>query len=214
MFFPLRMSYTSNANRLKQDCHRNNSIMHQETTSPQQPAGNVHQPAEEPAPSPASDRPIKTWEFASPGLTPARRYGTAVMLFVLGLFVIGVVFYEGRSAIASAALGLLLIAGFIGYLRMIAPAPFTLRITPEGLIRQEKSGDPLVISWGRIARVKEEQFPNGKIIGVMVYARSQHSVYRALVLYRDDLPQFDAFRAALKEATLPETPWQLETVHE
>jgi|SRR5579859_1849027 len=153
-------------------------------------------------------------EFASPGLTPGRRYGTAIMLFVLGLFVVGVVWYDGRSLIFSAILGFFLIGGFIWYLRLIAPAPFTLRLTPEGLARQEKSGEPLVIAWDCIARVKEEQFPNGKIIGVMVYARSTHSVYRALVLYRDDLPPFDEFRQALKETVLPGTPWQIETVHE
>jgi hypothetical protein len=136
------------------------------------------------------------------------------MLFVLGLFVVGVVFYEGGSLIVSAVLGFLLIAGFIWYLRLIAPAPFILRLTADGLTRQEKASEPLVIPWDKIVRVKEEQFANGKIIGVMVYARSKHSVYRALVLYRDDLPQFDEFRKALKASTLPETPWRLETVHE
>lgn len=156
-----------------------------------------------------------TIEFSSPGLTPLRRYGTAVMLFVLGLFVAGIVLYEGHSGIGAAVLGALLIAGFIWYLRMIRPAPFTLSLTPEGLERKEQgAAEPLLIPWNQFARVKEEQFSNGKIIGVMVYARSKHSVYRALVLYRDDLPQFDAFRKALKAATLPETPWQLETVHE
>jgi hypothetical protein len=163
---------------------------------------------------PSSSHQGERREFASPGLTPGRKYGTAIMLFVLGLFVVGIVFYDGGSLIVSAILGLLLIAGFVWYLRLIAPAPFTLRLTPEGLTRQEKAGEPLLIPWDRVARVKEEQFANGKIIGVMVYARSTRSVYRALVLYRDDLPQFDAFRQALKASTLPETPWQLETVHD
>ena len=164
--------------------------------------------------STAGSRSASTIEFSSPGLTPLRRYGTAVMLFVLGLFVVGIVLYEGHSGIVAAVLGALLIAGFVWYLRMIAPAPFTLSLTPDGLVRKEGSGEPLVIPWNQFARVKEEQFSNGKIIGVMVYARSRQSVYRALVLYRDDLPQFDAFRKALKAATLPETPWQRETVHE
>ncbi|HEY7124547.1 MAG TPA: hypothetical protein VH540_11390 [Ktedonobacterales bacterium] len=156
-----------------------------------------------------------TLEFSSPGLTPGRRYGTAIMLFVLGLFVIGVVFYEGRSALISAIMGLLLIAGFIWYLRMIAPAPFTLKITPEAFIREEAGQEPLVIPWERFVRVKEEQFTNKKIISVTVYKRvGARGVHRALVLYRDDLPRFDDFRKALKEATLPETPWHLETVHE
>lgn len=136
------------------------------------------------------------------------------MLFVLGLFVIGVVWYQGGSVIVSAVLGALLIAGFVWYLRLIAPTPFTLSLTAEGLVRQDEGSEPLVIPWDGIARVKEEQFPNGKIIGLMVYARSKSSVYRALVLWRDDLPQFDAFRQALKASALPETRWQLETVHE
>ncbi|HEU5367351.1 MAG TPA: hypothetical protein VFU69_02760, partial [Ktedonobacterales bacterium] len=129
-------------------------------------------------------------------------------------FVIGVVFYEGGSLIVSGIIGFLLIAGFIWYLRMIAPAPFTLQLTPEGLARQEQGHAAQIIPWDKIARVKEEQFANGKIIGVMVYARSTHSVYRALVLWRDDLPQFDEFRQAFKASTLPGTRWQLETVHE
>lgn len=137
-----------------------------------------------------------------------------MMLLALGLFVVGVVFYDGGSLIVSAILGFILIAGFIWYLRTIAPAPFTLSLTPEGLARQEKEGAPQVIPWDGMVRVKEEQFPNGKIIAVMIYAKSKSSVYRAFVLYRDDLPQFDAFRAALKASTLPETPWHLETVHE
>lgn len=152
--------------------------------------------------------------FSSPGLTSVKRYGTAIMLFVLGVFVVGVVWYQGGSVIVSAILGALLIAGFVWYLRLIAPAPFTLSLTAEGLTRQEQGSEPLVIPWDGLVRVKEEQFPNGKVIGVMVYARSKTSVYRALVLWRDDLPQFDAFRQALKASTLPETPWQLETTHE
>jgi hypothetical protein len=153
--------------------------------------------------------------FPSPGLTPARRYGTAIMLLVLGLFVIGVVWYEGRSALISAALGLLLIAGFIWYLRLIAPAPFTLKLTTEGLVREEAGQEPLLIAWDGFARVKEEQFTNKKIISVTVYKKvGARGVHRALVLYRDDLPRFDEFRKALKDATPPETPWHLETVHE
>ena len=201
--------------------------MHHESVSSQYPTGDAHEPAVRPPegvnpapaqndapPDPSAAHHVESREFASPGLTPGRRYGTAIMLFVLGLFVVGVVFYDGRSLIVSAILGFLLIAGFIWYLRLIAPAPFTLRLTAEGLVRQEKGSAAQVIPWDQFARVKEEQFANGKIIGVMVYARSKRSVYRALVLYRDDLPQFDAFRQALKASTLPETPWQLETVHE
>ncbi len=165
-------------------------------------------------PSVSASHRVEQRTFASPGLTRGKRYGTAIMLFVLGLFVIGVVWYQGGSVMVSAILGFLLIAGFVWYLRMIAPAPFTLELTPEGLARQEQGQAAQVIAWDKIARVKEEQFANGKVIGVMVYARSTHSVYRALVLWRDDLPQFDEFRQALKESTLPGTRWQLETVHE
>jgi hypothetical protein len=205
--------------------------MHQNVTSSQHPAEDAFQPVEampakaEPqleeagehldtAPAAHTLHHVEASTFTSPGLTPGKRYGTAIMLFALGLFVIGVVFYQGGSVMVSAVLGALLIAGFVWYLRLIAPAPFTLSLTEEGLTRQERGKDAQVISWGDMARVKEEQFPNGKIIGVMVYARSKSSVYRALVLWRDDLPQFDAFRRALRSATLPETAWQLETVHE
>jgi hypothetical protein len=205
--------------------------MHQNAMSSQYPLEEVPQPAESPSvgavpeqeqadarsEQPTSARQahhVEASTFASPGLTPGKRYGTAIMLFVLGVFVIGVVWYQGGSVIVSAILGALLIAGFVWYLRLIAPAPFTLSLTAEGLTRQEQGQEPLVIPWGEMARVKEEQFPNGKIIGVMIYARSKSSVYRALVLWRDDLPQFDAFRQALKASTLPETAWQLETVHE
>ncbi len=190
--------------------------MSQEITFSQQPAEDAHQPAAQPSTDgPVNEQVMAPIEFSSPGLTPGRRYGTAIMLLALGLFVIGVVFYEGRSLMVSAVLGFLLIAGFVWYLRMIAPTPFTLQLTPDGLVRRDQGAvEPLVIPWNQIARVKEEQFPNGKIIGVMIYARSKHSVYRALVLYRDDLPRFDDFRKALREATLAVTPWQRETVHE
>ena len=134
--------------------------------------------------TPAASHVTSTIEFSSPGLTPLRRYGTAVMLFVLGLFVVGIVLYEGHSGIGAAVLGALLIAGFVWYLRMLRPAPFTLSLTPEGLERKEQgAAEPLLIPWNQFARVKEEQFSNGKIIGVMIYARSKHSVYRARVTH-------------------------------
>ena len=185
-----------------------------EDTTPGAAASAADAAPEQTADSTAASRVTSAIEFSSPGLTPLRRYGTAAMLFVLGLFVIGIVLYEGHSGIGAGVLGALLIAGFVWYLKMIAPAPFTLSLTPEGLMRKESSAEPMVIPWNQFARVKEEQFSNGKIIAVMVFARSKHSVYRALVLYRDDLPHFDDFRKALKAATLPETPWVLETVHE
>lgn len=205
-----------------------NSIMHQNGTSSQYPPEEAASAAE-PLPAgaeaqqgnddarqtnPSVSRQPEVTTFSSPGLTPARRYGTAIMLLLLGLFVVGVIWYDGLSVIVCAIIGFILIAGFIWYLRTIAPAPFTLTLAADGLTRQEQGGEPQVIPWDQIARVKEEQFPNGKVIGIMVYARSKTSVYRALVLWRGDLPGFDAFRAALKASTLPETPWHLETVHE
>ena len=63
--------------------------------------------------------------------------------------------------------------------------------------------------------MKEERFKNGTPVSLAVYKRvGERGVARAFVVYRDDIPRFDAFRAAV-HAALPEgVPWRQETVHE
>src|SRR5690348_12491068 len=91
------------------------SIMHQNAASSQypsedaQPAGAAPAPEANGEPAVSASHQAEPKTFASPGLTPGKRYGTAMMLFVLGLFVIGVVFYEGGPLIVSAVIGFLLI---------------------------------------------------------------------------------------------------------
>ncbi|HEU5370630.1 MAG TPA: hypothetical protein VFU69_19305, partial [Ktedonobacterales bacterium] len=73
--------------------------MHQNAASSQypsedaQPAGAASAPEQNAEHTVSASHQVERRTFASPGLTRGKRYGTAIMLFVLGLFVIGVVFY-------------------------------------------------------------------------------------------------------------------------
>ncbi|HEV2238949.1 MAG TPA: hypothetical protein VGR57_19985, partial [Ktedonobacterales bacterium] len=66
-----------------------------------------------------------------------------------------------------------------------------------------------------IARVKEERFPSGKPLSLTVYKRTgERGVFRAFVIYGDDIPQFDAFLRAVRARVPEDRPWQVERVHE
>ncbi|HEX8732249.1 MAG TPA: hypothetical protein VF725_09360, partial [Ktedonobacterales bacterium] len=102
-----------------------------------------------------------------------------------------------------------------GYLRVIAPTPFTLRLDERGVTRTDRGAEPLLIPWGGVARVKEELFKSGKTVSLTVYKRvGARGLHRAWVVYRDDIPQFDAFVEAFAAAVPEGRPWMRETVHE
>jgi hypothetical protein len=111
---------------------------------------------------------------------------------------------------------ILFIIGFLIYLRIIAPVPFTITLEPEALVKRSRNGETIEVRWEDITRVKEEFFPNGTRISVTVYRKvtSPEQKAKAWAVYRDDVTDLDGLAEALKQA-LPETAsWQSETVHE
>jgi len=154
--------------------------------------------------------------FIGPGLSPLKR--TVTILGVLGLtaLVLWIAIYQGISVIGSTIAALLFITGFVIYLRIIAPIPFTIVLEQEALVKRSKKGEVIEIRWEDLTRIKEEFFPNGKRIGVIAYRRpaTPEQKAKAWAVYPDDLTDIDGLAAALKQA-IPETcQWDSETVHE
>jgi len=154
--------------------------------------------------------------FIGPGLSPFKR--TVTILGVLGItaLVLWIAIYQGISAIASTIVALVFITGFVIYLRIIAPVPFTITLEPEALIKRNKKGEVIEIRWEDLTRVKEEFFPNGKRIGVIAYRKpaTPEQKAKAWAVYRDDVSDIDGLAEALKQA-IPETcQWDSETVHD
>ena len=113
-------------------------------------------------------------------------------------------------------MAILFIIGFLIYLRIVAPIPFTITLEPASLVKRSRDGEAIEVRWEDITRVKEEFFPNGKRISVTVYRKTTSPEQKAKVwaVYRDDVTDLDGLAEALKQ-TLPETAtWQSETVHE
>jgi hypothetical protein len=164
----------------------------------------------------ASSAPAQGNMFIGPGLSPFKR--TVTILGVVGLtaLVVWIAVHQGMSVIASTVAALLLITGFVIYLRMIAPVPFTIAIEPEALVKRNMKGEVIEIRWEDLTRIKEEFFPNGKRIGIIAYRKptTPDQKAKAWAVYRDDVTDIDGLAQALKQA-IPETcKWESETVHD
>ena len=154
--------------------------------------------------------------FVGPGLSPFKRIMTIIGVLGVTVLVLWIAIHQGASAVGSTIAAIVFILGFIIYLRIIAPVPFTIEFAPEALIKRSRNGEVIEVRWDKMTRVKEEFFPNGKRIGIIVYRNPEtmQEKTKAWAVYRDDVGDIDALAAALKQA-LPETAqWQSETVHE
>ncbi|HEX6818177.1 MAG TPA: hypothetical protein VF120_07370 [Ktedonobacterales bacterium] len=167
-------------------------------------------PSQERAPAEAGEQ---IW--VSPGVSMRKRVLTGLLILAAaGVFLL-IAAHEGASMWVSTLIGAVFIGCFIWYLRIVAPMPFTLHLGATGISREEPGGSSVVITWPEVARVKEEVFKNGKPISLSVYKRvGERGVYRAFVIYRDDIARFDGLLSALREALPEGTRWQRETVHE
>lgn len=168
----------------------------------------------------ASSATAQAKVFIGPGLSLFKRLVTIFgVIFLLALILwIGIYqgFLQGGSAIGSTIVAVLFVLGFIYYLRLIAPVPFTIELGEEMLIKRSKKGEVIEIRWENLTRIKEEFFHNGKRIGVTAFRKpsSPQEKAKAWAVYRDDVTDIDALAAALKE-TIPSTcEWLSETVHD
>ena len=159
--------------------------------------------------------PVSPREWISPGVSRRKRIITGIGVALVAALFFFISLHEGASALVSTIIGVIFIAGFVGYLRVVSPAPFTLRLDARGVTRADQGAEPQLITWGGVARVKEEVFKSGVSVSVTVYKRvGARGLHRAWVVYRDDIPQFDAFVEAFAAALPLDRPWTRETIHE
>jgi hypothetical protein len=136
------------------------------------------------------------------------------VLLAAALFIF-VAVWQGAGMLLSTLIGIVFIGGFIGYLWLVAPASYTVTVDATGVRRATLGGAPMDVPWSNVARIKEEQFPSGKPLSLTVYKQSgERSVFRAFVIYGDDIARFDAFLIAMRAYAPHDLPWQIERVHE
>ena len=154
--------------------------------------------------------------FIGPGLKPAKLILTLAAVLGVTALVLWIALREGAPAIGSTIVALVFITGFLIYLRIVAPIPFTISLEPEALVKRSRNGEVIEVRWEDLARIKEEFFPNGKRIGITVYREpsSPQQKAKAWAVYRDDVTDIDRLAGALKEAIPATCQWQSETVHE
>jgi hypothetical protein len=153
--------------------------------------------------------------WVCPGVPHRRRVltGAGVTLAAALFFFLAV--WQGASMRVSTLIGIVFIGGFVGYLWLVAPAPYTVTVDAAGVRRATRGGAPVDVPWASIARVKEERFPTGKPLSLTVYKRSgERGVFRAFVVYGDDVPRFDALLGAMRARVPEDRPWLVERVHE
>lgn len=159
--------------------------------------------------------------FIGPGLSLFKRIVTILSLVGLVALVLWIAIYQHNahddaSVIGSTIAAVLFIGGFTYYLMLIAPVPFTITLSSEGVNKRNRRGETIRLTWDELTKVKEEFFPNGKRIGITLYRKVTQpgQKAKAWAVYRDDVTDLDGLAHALKHA-LPETcVWQSETVHE
>jgi len=154
--------------------------------------------------------------FIGPGLKPARLILTLAGVLGVTALVLWIAIHEGASAIGSTIVALLFITGFLVYLRIVAPVPFTITLEPEALVKRSRNGEVIEVCWEDLARIKEEFFPSGKRISITVYRKpaTAGQKAKAWAIYRDDVVDIDSLAQTLKEAIPATCQWQSETVHE
>src|SRR5260370_32642141 len=147
--------------------------------------------------------------FIGPGLTPFKRVVTIFgVIFIIALVLwIGLYqgIFQGGSAVGSTIVAVLFILGFIYYLRLMAPVPFTINLEEAALVKRSKNGEAIEVRWEDLTRVKEEFFPNGKRISVTAFRKpaTPQEKPKAWAVYRDDVTDLDGLAEALK-AAIPE----------
>lgn len=164
----------------------------------------------------ASSSTMQEQVFIGPGLSPFKRVVTVLGVVGVTALVLWIALHQGASAVGSTIAAIVFILGFVLYLRIVAPVPFTITLTPEKLIKQSRNGEEIALTWQELTRIKEEFFPNGKRISVIVYRQvsQPQQKAKAWAVYRDDVTDIDGLAAALKATIPPTCQWQSETVHE
>jgi hypothetical protein len=159
--------------------------------------------------------------FVGPGLSPFKRIVT--ILGVIGIFalILWIAVYQhasraDASVFGSTIVAVLFLGGFIWYLRLIAPVPFTITLTAQGLVKRDKRGAVIDLPWEDVTRIREEFFKNGKRIGITVYRKvtAPDQKSKAWAVYRDEVDDLDALAETLRQMRPETVVWQSERVHD
>src|SRR5258707_14053872 len=111
-------------------------------------------------------------------LTGGGLIAAAALFFFLAL-------WQGATMLVSTLIGVVFIGGFVGYLWVVAPTPFTLTIDASGLARAERGRPPAVIPWPSGAKIKEQRFKNGKGVSLTRYKQVREPrTNRSFVVYQ------------------------------
>jgi len=159
--------------------------------------------------------------FIGPGLSLFKRIGTILGVVAVTALVLWIAVYQhythnDASVIGSTVAAILFIGGFIYYLSLVAPVPFTITVGAQTLVKRSSRGDLVELRWDEVTSVQEEFFPNRKRISVSVYraVTDPGQKAKAWAVYRDDVTDLDGLAEALKQAIPPTCTWRSETVHE
>ena len=159
--------------------------------------------------------------FIGPGLSLFKRIVTILGVVAVTSLVLWIAVYQhythnDASVIGSTIAAVLFIAGFVYYLSLVAPVPFTITVGPQALVKRSGKGEVIELHWDEVSRIKEEFFPNGKRISVSVYRTITDPAQKAKAwaVYRDEVTDLDALAETLKSAIPTTCSWQSETVHE
>src|SRR5690349_18232888 len=109
--------------------------------------------------------------FVGPGLSPFKRVVTFIGVLGVTALVLWIAIHEGVSAIGSTIVAIIFILGFVIYLRIVTPVPFTIILEPAALVKRSRNSEVIEVRWEDLTRVKEEFFPNGKRISITVYRK-------------------------------------------
>src|SRR5690348_5182790 len=152
--------------------------------------------------------------FIGPGLSTFKRIVTFIGVLGITALVLWIALHEGASAVGSTIVAIVFILGFVIYLRIIAPVPFTITLEQAALVKRSRNGEVIEVHWEELTRVKEEFFPNGKRIGIIVYRKptTPQQKPKARVVYRDDVTDIDSLAEALKSAIPQTCEWKSDTV--
>ena len=99
--------------------------------------------------------------FIGPGLSLFKRIVTILGVICIIALVLWIAVYQQSSrndalVIGSTIAALLFIGGFVYYLGLIAPVPFTITVSPDGIFKRNRKGDAIDLCWEDVTCIKEE----------------------------------------------------------
>src|SRR5260370_2569070 len=84
--------------------------------------------------------------FIGPGLSPFKRIVTIIAVLGITALVLWIAVHQGASAAGSTVVAVVFIIGFLVYLRIIAPVPFTITLVPRSLVKRSRNREGIGVA--------------------------------------------------------------------